>query len=43
MLKSKATRDLALPTADFVKFNEQIFYNSSIAGDAFTPLSDPAP
>jgi hypothetical protein len=43
MLKSKATRDLALPTAEFIKFNEKIFYDSYIKEDVFTPLDDPAP
>jgi hypothetical protein len=43
MLKSKATRDLAMPTADFVKFNESGFFYSTIATDKFTPLSNTAP
>jgi hypothetical protein len=43
MLKSKATKDLALPTAEFIKFNEQIIYDSPIKEDVFTPLADPAP
>ena len=39
MLKSKATKDLAMPMLDFVKFNESIFYDLSITTDTFTPLS----
>ena len=38
MLKSKAIKDLEMPIPDFVKFNESIFYDSSIAADTFTPL-----
>jgi hypothetical protein len=33
MLRSRATKDLAIPTADFVKHNESIFFDSSIAPD----------
>ena len=30
---------MALSTVDFVKFNEKIFFDASIAEDEFTPLS----
>ena len=40
MLKSKATKELEMPTIDFVKFKESIFYDMSIAEDTFTPLTD---
>jgi hypothetical protein len=43
MLKSKATKELEMPTIDFIKFNESIFYDSSIAEDTFTPLTDATP
>jgi uncharacterized protein with PQ loop repeat len=43
MLKSKTTKDIAMPMLDFVKFNESIFYDSSIAADTFTPLSERGP
>jgi hypothetical protein len=43
MLKSKVTRDLAMPIVDFVKYNESVFYDSRIAADQFTPLRDTAP
>ena len=43
MLKSKATRDLTMPTANFVNFNESVFFYSTIAADKFTPLSNTAP
>jgi hypothetical protein len=31
MLKSKASKALEIPTADFVKFNASIFYDETIA------------
>ncbi len=31
ILRSRATKDLAIPTAEFVKYNESIFFDSSIA------------
>jgi hypothetical protein len=43
MLKSKATREMAMSTADFVKFNENIFYDPTIAPDTFTPLENATP
>jgi hypothetical protein len=43
MLKSKAMNDTAMPTVDFVKHNESIFYDSTIAPDEFTPLSERGP
>ena len=33
MLRSRATKELAIPTKEFVKYNESIFYDSSIAPD----------
>ena len=41
MLKSKATRDLDLPVATLVKFNESIFYDATITPDEFAPLTTP--
>ena len=39
MLRQKATKEMALSTVEFVKFNEKIFFDASIAEDEFTPLS----
>ena len=41
MLRQKATKDIALSTSEFVKFNEKIFFDASIPEDEFTPLSAP--
>jgi hypothetical protein len=41
MLKSKATRDLELPTAKLVEFNEAIFHDATITPDDFVPLTTP--
>ena len=43
MLKSKAMNDIEMPTVDLVKYNESIFYDSTIIPDEFTPLSNTAP
>jgi hypothetical protein len=43
MLKSKATREMAISTAEFIKFNAKIFYDPKIAPDEFTPLLNPTP
>jgi hypothetical protein len=39
MLRQKATKDMALSTVDFVKFNKKLFFDASIAEDKFTPLN----
>ena len=39
MLKSKANKELELPIAQFIKFNESIFYDANIPPDEYTPLS----
>jgi hypothetical protein len=41
MLKSKAMRDIEMPIATLVKFNESIFYDATIAPDEFAPLANP--
>ena len=43
MLKSKATREMAISTAEFIKFNEKIFHDPEIAPDTFTPLENATP
>ena len=42
MVKSKVMNDIAMPTVDFMKYNESIFYDSKIAPGEFTPLSNTA-
>jgi hypothetical protein len=43
MLKSKANREMEMPIAKFVKFNESIFYDEHIPTDTYTPLSHTTP
>ena len=43
MLKSKAMNGTPMPTVDFMKYNESIFYDSTIAPEEFTPLINTAP
>jgi hypothetical protein len=35
MIKQKATREMAMPTSTFAKFNEKAFYDPTIAPDKF--------
>jgi hypothetical protein len=41
MLKQTTQRDVVMPIATFVKFNEEIFYDATITPDEFTPLGSP--
>ncbi len=43
LLRSKATQDIDLPIEEFAKFNESIFYDSTIARETLSPLADPRP
>ena len=43
LLRSKATQDIDMTIEEFIKFNESIFYDSTIAEDTFSPLADPRP
>jgi hypothetical protein len=43
LLRSKATQDIDMTIEEFTKFNESIFYDSTIAEDTFRPLADPHP
>jgi hypothetical protein len=42
MIKAKTSRDIAIPISTFVKFNEEIFYDATIAPSIFEPLDSPA-
>jgi hypothetical protein len=42
MIKAKTSRDIAIPISMFVKFNEEIFYDATIAPSIFEPLDSPA-